>query len=154
MKAWLFAPLCALILIGCQAPVEWPRLKSIDSSLMITDDPPQLLAIASNYEAPQVQPSGKTPDLTVSTRHEALRALLSLQKRRFKVSLPAVVIKRTTEIDHIYVGILRSNDTSITLLATPSLLAEAKASEGNYWSLEELTFDKSGRLLSRLPHER
>jgi len=59
----------------------------------------------------------------------------------------------TAGIDHIFVETLRSSTNTITLLATPSQLADGKAPEGNYWSMEELTFEKSGKLLSRQPHK-
>jgi hypothetical protein len=152
MKTWIFVAFCTVGLISCKDTTEWSRLKSIDSSLSILDDPPRLLAIATSYEGPPGLPSESPVEPTVSTRHEALRALLVLQRKRFKVSIPPIKGGETTGIDHVYVGILRTNQNGFTLLATPGLLPETKAPEGDYWNLEELTFDKSGKLMLRQPH--
>jgi hypothetical protein len=152
MKSRSFAAFLLLTLIGCQQSGMWPRLKGLDSSLTVLDDPPRLLAIASNYDGPPGQPWEHPLEPTISTRHEALRALLSLQCKRFRVALVSVNAKNTTGIDHICVETMRSDSNSVTLLATPSLLAERKAPEGDYWNMEELTFEKSGRLISRQPY--
>jgi len=55
------------------------------------DDPPQLLKLASGFEAQRGKGSESSAETTFATRFEAFRALLLLQRERFKVSLPAPV---------------------------------------------------------------
>jgi hypothetical protein len=141
------ALLMALMLVAGQRGETWSRLRQIDPSLALLSNPGRLLILASSYAGPTGKPYEHPDDPTVETRHEALRALLSLQSKRFDVSLPAVV--KTTGIDHVLVKALSTSNNLVRLVATPSRLPDRKATEGDYWNLEVLAFDKSGRLLSR-----
>ena len=137
-------------MLGCQQTETWPRLKQLDSSLAMLHDPPRLLTIASSYIGTPGQPSEHPSDPTIETRHEALRALLRLQSTQFRVTLRPVT--DTTGIDHVYLETLQSSNHLVRLLATPSRLADRKAPEGDYWNMEVLEFDPSGRLLNRQPY--
>ena len=145
--------LCLLVLIvpallGCRTADPWPHLKAVDPSLRILDDPARLLETASSAGATGGRESGQGVDET-EVRHEAVRALLALQGRRFNVRIPAVKANHTSGIDHIFVRMLSSNANSVTLMATPTLRADRRAAEGDYWQVEELQFERTGRLISR-----
>ena len=146
-----FLMLLTVALLGCQHVETWSRLRQIDPSLAILNDPPRLLTIASSYEGPAGQPPEHPSAPTIETRHEALRALLRVQRGRFQVVLLAVT--DTTGIDHVVIETLQSSNNLVKLLATPTHLADRKAAEGDYWSMELLEFDNSGRLLSRQPYK-
>jgi hypothetical protein len=135
MRLRLFSFGVLLLLLGCGA----------------VEDPQRLLAIASNYAVPGTEAHPVEP--TDQARLEALRTLLGLQRKTFGVTLAPIKYKDTTGIDHVFIKTLRSSNNSITLLVTPSRLADQEAAEGAYWSMEELTFEKSGKLLSRKSHK-
>ena len=143
--------LLTFALLGCQHVGTWSRLKQIDPSLAVLNDPPRLLTIASSYEGPIGQPPEHPSAPTIETRHEALQALLRVQRSHFQVVLPSVT--DTTGIDHVVIETLSSSNNLVKLLATPSRVADRKATEGDYWSMELLEFNKSGRLLSRQPYK-
>jgi hypothetical protein len=117
-------------LMACKHKGEWPRLKEIDPSLAVLQDPQRLLALASTYIGPTGKPTEHPSDPTIETRHEALRALLRLQPKRFHVEFPPV--KDTTGIDHVVLETLSGSNNMVRLLATPSRIADRKASEGDY----------------------
>jgi hypothetical protein len=145
-----FLAVLTFALLGCQPVGVWSRLSQVDPSLAILNDPQRLLTIASSYEGPIGQPSEHPSAPTIETRHEALQALLRVQRSRFQVELSPVT--DTTGIDHVCIETLQSSNNLVKLLATPSRNADRKAPEGDYWSMELLDFDKSGRLLSRQPY--
>jgi hypothetical protein len=116
-------------------------------------DPRRLLAIASNYLGPTVQLGEHFTTPTDEARLEALRALLRLQSKTFTVTLPPINAKDTTAIDHFFIETLRFSTNTISLLATPTHLPGRKAAEGAYWGMEVLTFEKSGKLLTRQPYK-
>ncbi len=142
--------LSSVVLFGCQHAGKWSRLKQIDSSLGVLNDPQRLLTIASGNEGPTGQPSEHPYAPTIETRHEALQALLRIQRSRFLVALSPAM--DTTAIDHVWIETLSSSNNLVKLLATRSRIADRKAPEGEYWSIELFDFDKSGRLLSRQPY--
>jgi hypothetical protein len=115
-------------------------------------DPQRLLAVASSYAGNAAQTGKTLVEPTDQARLEALRALLQLQDKTFSVTLAPIKYKETTGIDHVFLMTLGDSNNSITLLATPSRLPDHNAPEGAYWSMEELTFEKWGKLLSRQPH--
>lgn len=145
--AWI----CARSWMSAQA---WPRLKTLDSSLAVLDDPPRLLKLVAHYKGPRGGPSEYWSAPTNETRLEALRALLALQERRFHLPLlpqhdgcavgaPGVVLRpaRTPGVTRIE--------------GTPSLDPNSydpdqpRTREHGYWYWEEMTFNAQGRLLSR-----
>jgi len=135
------------------------KLRLLSLSLLIfllgcgtKEDPQRLLAVASNSAGSATQTGKTLAEPTDQTRLEALRALLQLQDKTFSVTLAPIKYKETTGIDHVFLMTLGSSNNSVTLLATPSRLPDRNAPEGAYWSMEELTFEKSGKLLSRQPH--
>jgi len=96
MRSLVIAICLAGLLLYCallkKAPREnWSYLKLLDPSLRVMDDPPQLLKLASGFEAQRGKGSESSAETTFATRFEAFRALLLLQRERFKVSLPAPV---------------------------------------------------------------
>ena len=69
----------------------------------------------------------------------------------FHVKTPPVDSKLTGGIDHPYLETLVVSNNVVSFIATPRRKADGKAPEEMYWSLEKLTFDQSGKLLSREP---
>lgn len=127
----------------------WPRLQQIDPSLSVLNEPTRLMKLAGTYRGTNLTTNSEDIDATAETRHEAVRALLLLQSKKFGINLKAPHVKGTG-IDHI----CSAPDLSVTnvflrLIATPSKKADIHATECDYWSLENLDFDKDGRLLSR-----
>ena len=137
MTLRLFSLTLVVLLLGCG----------------LREDPQRLLAVASNYAGSAAQTGKALVEPTDQTRLEALRALLQLQDKEFNVTLAPIKYTETTGIDHIVLMTLGFSNNGVTLLATPSRLPDHNAPEGAYWSMEELTFEKSGKLLSRQPHQ-
>lgn len=134
---------------GFRAKETWPRLQQIDSSLSVLNEPTRLMQLASTYTGTNLTTHSMDIDSTVYTRHEAVRALLNLQKKQFGVDTTPSA-SRGTGIDHVYV-VQEPAPTNIFLriVATPSKEADIHAPEGDDWSMEQLDFDKDGRLTSR-----
>ncbi len=127
----------------------WPRLQQLDSSLSVLIEPTRLMKLASTYTRTNTVTHSKDINSTVETRHEAVRALLKLQGEKFGVHLKAPDVKGTG-IDHIcsWADPVATN-VYLRLIATPIKLANIHATECDYWSMEQLDFDKDGRLISR-----
>ena len=127
----------------------WPRLQQIDPSLSVLNAPTRLMKLASTYTGTNLATRSEDIDSAVETRHEAVRALLHLQEKQFDVHIPTPA-PRGTGIDHVYI-VQEATPTNVflRLIATPSKDADVHAPEGNYWSMEQLDFDKDGRLISR-----
>jgi len=143
-----------VVVFGCQHANEWPRLKQLDPSLSILGEPKRLLNVACNHVDQAAGSKGDSGlDSPINTRHEAVRALLALQGKRFNVHLAPIPSRDTTGIDHILVTTLQSSGDAVKLLVTPTLVADRKAREGDYWSVEQLTFDANGKLLNRQPYK-
>lgn len=107
------------------------------------------MKLASTYTGTSLTTHSDDIDSTVETRHEAVRALLQLQGERFGVYLKKPSA-RGTGIDHICSAPdLSATNVFLRLIATPSKKADIHATECDYWSLENLDFDKDGRLQSR-----
>jgi hypothetical protein len=123
-----------------QTKETWARLQQIDPSLSILSEPIRLMNPAST----------STNDTEV--KHEALRALLDLQYHRFGVEVNPP-IKKGTGIDHVYICSETSpSNVFLRLVGTPSKKADVRAKDSNdcdYWSMEQLDFDRDGRLISR-----
>jgi hypothetical protein len=122
-----------VLLIGCESK----------------QDPQRLLATASNSAEAKMAMGEHSSLPADEIRLDALRVLLRLQSKTFGVTIAPIKAEGTTGIDHIFIKTLRLATNTVTLLATPSQIADRKAPEGDYWSMEELTFEKSGKLLSR-----
>jgi hypothetical protein len=144
-----------VLVFGClaawnfRAKETWPRLQQIDPSLSVLNEPTRLMKLASTYTGTNLTTHSEDIDSTIETRHEAVRALLQLQSKKFGINLKAPNVKGTG-VDHI----CSAPDLSVTnaflrLIATPSKKADIHATECDYWSLENLDFDREGRLLSR-----
>ena len=132
-----------------RAKENWPRLKQIDSSLSILNEPTRLMKLASTYTGTNLTTRSEDVDSTVETRHEAVRALLQLQSEKFGIRFKVPSVKGTG-IDHICSAPdLSATNVFLRLIATPSKTADIHATEGDYWSLENLDFDREGRLISR-----
>lgn len=116
------------------------------------EDPQRLLVIGSGYAGPLSRTDEHLAAPTDEARLEAVRGLLRLQSNKFGISLPPIKAKDATYLDHILVRTLRFSANTVTILATPYQLADRKAPEADYWSMEELTFEISGKLLSRQPY--
>lgn len=128
----------------------WPRLRKVDPSLQVLDNPQRLLSIATTFVG-RSQPNEHPADATIDTRHEALRALLQLQQREFGIQTKPHT--DGTGIDHVYIERVSSKSKNyVRLLATPSRYADRAAPESDYWTTELLTFDKSGRLVKRVAY--
>jgi hypothetical protein len=136
-----------VVVLGCQSSKSWPQLKEIDPSLNILEQPSRLLMIASASSAPSDQQPEHLDEATIARRHEAVRALLLLQQRKFGVSVSSVKPNNTVSLDHVYVRTMQYSKSKVTLLATPSQFGDLKKPEGMYWALEQLTFNNSGKLL-------
>jgi hypothetical protein len=135
----------------------WPRLRQIDSSLSILNEPIQLMNLSSTFTGTNLTSRTEDIDATVETRHEALRALLNLQNRTFGIRTKPPS-ERGTCIDHICSWAdLAATNVHLRLVTTPSRCADIHATEGAYWLMELLDFDENGRLVSRLaynqPHD-
>jgi len=135
----------------------WRRLRQIDSSLSILNEPIQLMSLASAFTGTNLTSHTEDIDATLETRHEALRALLNLQNRTLGIHTEPPS-ERGTGIDHICSWAdLAATNVHLRLVATPSRRADIHASEGDHWSMELLDFDKDGRLVNRLaynqPHD-
>ena len=152
----LVAGFVVSILVGCaigkyESRETWSRLREIDSSLSVLNDPIQLMNLASSFIGTNLTSHTEDIATTVETRHEAVRALLALQSRSFGVHTKPPA-EQGTGIDHICCWADPSaTNVSLRLIATPSKRANIQATEGDYWSMELLDFDKDGRLVSRLP---
>ncbi len=141
--------LICLAMWNFQAKETWLRLQQVDPSLSVLGEPTRLMNLASTYTGTNLATHSEDIDSTVETRHEAVRALLRLQGEKFGIHLKAPSVKGTG-IDHIF----SAPDLSVTnaflrLIATPTKKADIHATECDYWSLENLDFDRDGRLLSR-----
>ncbi len=108
--------------------------------------------LASTFTGTNLTTHAEDIDATVETRHEAVRALLNLQKREFGIRIKAPA-EKGTGIDHICAAPdLIATNVFLRLITTPSKRADIHATECDYWSLETLDFDKDGRLLGRLAY--
>jgi hypothetical protein len=148
-KSVVLVALVVLFAMAFRRHVMWPRLRQLDPTLRILNDPQRLLLVASSYVGPVGGPEEHPAEPTISMRHEALRALLSVQGKSFQVNLP--LIENTTGIDHVYLETIDYSGGNVIILATPARLANMKATEGDYWTVERFTFEKNGRLLRREP---
>jgi hypothetical protein len=148
--ALLTAGMAAYALLSAANAERWPRLRRLDPSLRILGRPADLLRLAARY----VGPPGAADDPTVETRHEAVRALLWVQKPLFQVTTrPAPGLT----VDHVVVEAVPSGRKgTVQLLATPTRDPDRFDQVGEmrygYWSTEILEFDESGRLLDRRPY--
>lgn len=141
--------LVGLIALKSQTKETWPRLQQVDSSLSVLNEPARLMKLASTHTGTNLATHSEDIDSTVETRHEAVRALLQLQSEKFGIHLKAPSVKGTG-IDHICSAPdLSATNVFLRLIATPSKIADIHATECDYWSLENLDFDRDGRLLSR-----
>jgi hypothetical protein len=132
-----------------RAKETWPRLQQIDPSLSVLNEPTRLMKLASTHTGTNLATHSEDIDSTVETRHEAVRALLQLQSEKFGIHLKSPSVKGTG-IDHICSAPdLSATNVFLRLIATPSKKADIHATECDYWSLENLDFDRDGRLLSR-----
>jgi hypothetical protein len=134
-----------------QAKETWPRLQQIDPSLSILKEPTSLMKLVSTYTATNLITQSEDIHSTVETRHEAVRGLLDLQKTKFGVRLKKS--SRGSGIDHVYITEEpASANVFLRIVATPSKHADILArdkSDCDYWSMEQLDFDKDGRLIGR-----
>ena len=130
----------------------WPRLQQIDSSLSVLNEPKRLMILASTFTRTNLASHTEDVDATVDTRHEAVRALLNLQRRTFGVHTKPPS-KRGTGIDHVCSWAdPAATNIFLSLITTPSKQADIHATDCDYWSMEMLDFDKDGRLLNRVAY--
>ncbi len=130
----------------------WTRLRQIDQSLSILSDPLRLMKLATTYSGTNLSTQAEDVHSTVETRHEAVRALLALQSRKFKSRI-GQPNERGTGIDHVYVSReMTATNVYLRLIATPTKEANIPAPEGAYWSMEQLDFDSDGKLIGRRAH--
>jgi hypothetical protein len=133
----------------------WPCLRGLDPRGRLLDDPARLLSLAADYEA-TTAPLDERVDRSIATRHEAVRALLALQERSFRVRLPRP--QQTTGLDHFTVGRRPASRPGVVrLVATPSKFPDTPDMPGDppthgYWKAEVLEFTPQGQLLSRSPY--
>jgi hypothetical protein len=116
------------------------------------DDPQQLLTSAAGTNTLGTSNQLGT-EASTQQRLDALRSLLKLQKARFDVNLLSNVMTNTTSIDHDYIAVTQFTSNTTTFLATPNGKPDVKMPEGDYWRMELLTFERSGRLISRQPYQ-
>lgn len=158
----LTAPFLMPAIRGTPVQSGWTRLRAVDPTLRILDDPRRLLEIAATYEAPPDPPTGLPCDRTLDTRLEALNRLLETQAAERRMARLSAGVG--SGIDHRAIWLESDTPERVVLVATlsrnPDLPGrhpwfwqdQRKTDYEDYWSMDLLEFDRSGRLLSWSPY--